>query len=261
MLESMRLRTWTKRRLAAITKITLAGFVCLGISPGQTAGSLPSFEVASAKPSAAPGRSEVAFSPGGLTIRHSTLTLCVALAYEVKFDQITRPAWLDSEAYDITAKSAAPSTEKQIRLMLQALLADRFKLALHRETKSLERYEMTVGKGGPKLTTTNSDDTPGVQARRDGYDFTHTTMSLFAGRLNGIGAVDIPVVDHTGLEGAFDISLRFPNGWRPRPGVEDTSGLSIFSILEQQLGLKLELRKLPTEILVIDHAEKTPTEN
>jgi uncharacterized protein (TIGR03435 family) len=85
-------------------------------------------------------------------------------------------------------------------------------------------------------------------------------MSEFAVRLTELGASDLPVVDRTGLQGFFDISLKFPDGWRPSPRPDAFGAASIFTILEEQLGLKLELRKTPTEILVIDHVEK-PSEN
>ena len=244
-----------------IVGTVLAAVLCRGSARAQTADSQPAFEVASVKPNAeGRGREQVQSSPTSLTIRNASLTFYIHWAYDVRFDQITRPAWLNTERYDIVAKTAGPSTESQLRLMLQSLLAERFQLALHRETKPLSVYEMVAAKSGPKLTESKSGDTGGTSTNRASYELRHTSLPEFAVRLAELGAVDLPVVDRTGIQGSFDISLKFPDGWRPSPQ-PDPNGVSIFTILEEQLGLKLELRKSATEILVVDHAEKVPVGN
>ena len=233
----------------------------LGSQAAVQSGSDLSFDVASVKSiGTGPGREQLQSTPTSLTIRNVTLTFCIQWAYDVRRDQIMRPSWLNTEKYDIVAKAGGPSTEAQLRQMLQAMLAERFKLTFHRETKTIPVYEMVVGKGGPKLTESKSGDSVYPRVSRSSYDFVHASMSEFAVRLTELGASDLPVVDRTGLQGFLDISLKFPDGWRPRPRPYAFGAASIFTILEEQLGLKLELRKTPTEMLVIDHVEK-PSEN
>jgi uncharacterized protein (TIGR03435 family) len=157
-------------------------------------------------------------------------------------------------------KGAEPSTESQFRLMLQNLLAERFKLAFHRETKMLSEYEMVVAKAGPKLVESKLTENVYQRGGRTAYELPHTSMSEFATRLVELGAVSLPVVDRTGIPAFFDITLTFPEGMRPMDRLDIPVVADIFSILERQFGLKLEERKVVAEILGIDHAER-PTEN
>jgi uncharacterized protein (TIGR03435 family) len=180
-------------------------------------------------------------------------------AYEVRRDQIAGPAWLNTELYEVVAKSSGLSTDAERRLMMRTLLAERFHLVFHRESRTLPVYEMTAGKGGAKLRPSKLADSPvTVVQTADSYELTAVSMSEFAVRLFELGAVDHPTIDKTGLQGKFDISLKFHDGYRPRmnaPGAADT-----FSVMGE-LGLKLELKKVPTEILVVDQAERVPVEN
>jgi len=178
----------------------------------------------------------------------------------VRGDQIISPVWFKTEHFTIVAKAAEPSTESQFRLMLQNLLAERFKLAFHRETKMLSVYEMVVAKGGPKLVESKLTEDVYRPSGRTAYELPHTSMPEFATRLVELGAVSLPVVDRTGIPGFFDITLTFPEGMRPMDRLDIPAAADIFSIMEKQLGLKLEERKAPAEILVIDHAERA-TEN
>ncbi len=118
----------------------------------------PAFDVASIKPNQmgnAGGekseRENITVSPEGVMMRNVSLRSCLRWAYDVKDFQISGPGWLASEKYDIAAKTAPPTSAGQLRLMMQTLLADRFKLALHRETKDLPVYALVVGKNGPKF--------------------------------------------------------------------------------------------------------------
>jgi uncharacterized protein (TIGR03435 family) len=235
----------------------LSLLACAAAVHGQTA-----FEVASVKLTSPDvrGREQVEPSPGGLTIEKMSLRSCIAWAYQLRRDQLEGPSWVNSERVDIAAKAAGPATESDLRAMLQTLLVERFKLSFHRETKTLAVYEMTVAKGGAKLVESKAGAGADVQANKQAYEIPHTTMAAFTQRLRELGAVDLPVVDRTGLEGTYDVSLRFPSGWRPSPR-PDADGVSIFTILERQLGLKLELKKNPAEVLVIDHMEQTPSAN
>jgi uncharacterized protein (TIGR03435 family) len=171
------------------------------------------------------------------------------------------PDWLRTLKFDIAAKTSAPSTEAEMRRMMQTLLAERFKVVLHRETRPLDVYEMRIGKHGLKLTKAAGEES-GETDVKDGqgfYAFHQVTMPEFAERIRSL-ALDKPVVDQTGLQGRYDMTLRFPAGSRPMLQAHDDTP-SVMDLVEEQFGLKLELKKLPTEVLVIDRAEKTPVEN
>jgi uncharacterized protein (TIGR03435 family) len=222
----------------------------------------PAFEVASVKANPnGRGRQLVQVSPGSLSIKKANLQFYILWAYAVRRDQIVCPQWFKTELYDVVAKAAGPAPEAELRLMMQKLLADRFKLTFHRETQTLSVYEMVVAKGGPKLIESKLAENVQYRSDRGAYQLPHTSMGEFATILVELGAVSLPVADRTGIPGFFDITLTFPEGTRPmdRPDILGTA--DIFGIMEKQLGLKLEERKMPTEILVIDHAERVPTEN
>lgn len=220
------------------------------------------FDAASVKGNPeAHGHPDIETSGNSLTIRRASLAICIRWAYSVRRDQVAGPPWINSKRFDISAKVDKPASENEIRMMLQSLLIERFKLALHHETKALPIYMMSLAKGRTKLVKSNPA-TQGGNPRigRESYEIPHVTMAAFARLLSDLGAVDYPVVDRTGLADTFDISLKFPEGSRPSP-LPDSNGVSTFSLLEEQLGLKLELQQLPTDVLVIDHAEKVPVDN
>ncbi len=143
--------------------------------------------------------------------------------------------------------------------MLQALLAERFKLTLHRETKELPMYVLVVAKNGPKFKTTESETGISSNSSRTHWHVTAKgTMRRFAEFLSE--EAGRPVVDQTGLSGSYELTL----DWTPddAPAANDSAaGPSLFTALQEQLGLKLDATKGPVEILVIDRANRTPTEN
>ena len=143
--------------------------------------------------------------------------------------------------------------------MLQALLADRFRLKFHRETREIPVYALVVANGGPKFKE-SAPDTPwkanhGVNGRYQNMDFTQATMEELA---EGIG-VDRPVINETGLTGKYDFKVEATPEFRIANN-PDPSDITIFDALQRTLGLKLEARKAPVEMFVVDHIEK-PTEN
>ena len=301
----------------------------------QTAENSPSFEVASVKPAApitgnairvmmrgGPGSPD----PGQITYSNVTVKNVVMNAYGVKGFQITGPGWLDSERYDIVAKLPRGATKAEFMVMLQNLLAERFKLTLHREKKDLPMYALVVGKNGPKLKESVDDPAPKegdapkaggpaadgpppagkLPMGKDGFPVLPpgsggrgaTAIMLMNGNarmtaskqpMAGLaemlsGQLDLPVVDMTGLTAKYDFTLYFapealvgmrlgaPPAPGPPPGeggggVPDASAPdaqsnpSLFTALQEQLGLKLEQRKGPVDLLVIDHLEKAPIEN
>jgi len=211
------------------------------------------FEVASVKPQA-PGdtRGSIAPSPGAFIAYGIPLKILIEIAYHVKDYQISGgPDWIETDHYDVSAK--APEgfipTGKQLQPMLQALLADRFQLKLHRETRQLPAFALVVGKGGPKLTASTSADSR-ISIGRGIFTGQKTNIAGLADAL-AMGS-DRAIVDQTGLSGEFDITLK----WNPDATDQDPSAVSLFTAIQQQLGLKLEATKAPVEILVIDRVQK-----
>ena len=233
----------------------------------QTAGAPPSFDVASIKASQGRrggmdmlGLNAIQVTPGSFTMWNSSLKTAIGWAYGVFEYQITGPGWAGEDRYDIVAKSAGPVSRDQLRSMLQSLLAERFKLAIHRETKEMQAYVLSVGKNGPKFseskTEGDSDVTPDpkrmvVEVHRvDLRQLVHLLATTF----------QTPVIDQTGLRGRYDVSIDVTK-YIPQSG-ERANPLDIIQTgLQQELGLKLESKKMPVDLLIIDHAEKAPVEN
>jgi len=224
----------------------------------------PAFDVASVKPTRN-GRNAEGFSrssvnvpsPGRFLATNSSLDECIRWAYEVKDYQISGPDWLNSDAasFDIEAKAPPETPIAQIRLMVQTLLAERFKLRLHRETRMLSIYVLVAGKNGPKLQAGDADGRMGTSTGGGRMVAHHVSMAQFAYQLSR--EIGRPVFDKTGIEGAFDITLEYA----PVNSADAGPRPSIFTAIQERTGLRLEAAKGPVEILVIDHMEKLPTEN
>jgi uncharacterized protein (TIGR03435 family) len=251
-----------------------------------------------------------------------SLAELIRVAYRVKPYQISGPDWMASERFDVLAKLPEGASREQVPEMLQALLAERFKLTVHRESKEHAIYALVVGKNGPKLKesapdadapagggapATADDANPQVRVSGRGENTQVSisggqigtahmsmgpggTMHLEAPKMNMAAFADTlsrffdrPVVDLTELKGTYQVALDLSmedlrnaarsaglmglgmgggrDGARPpSDAASDPGGLSIFAAV-QQLGLKLEPRKAPLDLIVIDHLEKTPTEN
>jgi uncharacterized protein (TIGR03435 family) len=165
--------------------------------------------------------------------------------------------WVDEDRYDIDAKAAGPAGDRELMVMLQSLLAERFKLVFHRETRPLNGYALVVGKNGPLAKQSAPDAPSRTNSRRGAIEAERCAMGQLAQKLSE--SLHLPVADLTAVEGRFDFKLE----WTPEDmqaklpaSAELAPGPSIFAAVEQQLGLKLEPRKVPTEVLVIDRAEK-----
>ena len=260
--------------LAAAGIAAVAGPVMIGLwnapaarAQPQTGAAAPVvFEAASIKPSqAVDGGRSIRPSPGGgLIAGNATLKSLILVAYSILDFQLSGgPAWLDSAGYDIVAKPSADA-RGNVRLRLQALLADRFKLKFHREMKELPVFALIVEKNGLKLQEARrgpKDGDGNFRAGRGRLTGQMVPISDLAGMLSGL--VGRTVQDRTGVKGLFDLKLDWtpdesqstaPVGAGEAP--PDASGPSIFTALQEQLGLKLEASKGPVEIIVIDHAEK-----
>jgi len=290
---------------------------------GAFAQGRPEFEVASVKPAPPPSDNRIRVmmgggpgtpDPGRINFENVNLRMVLTQAYAVKSYQISGPSTLDSERFNITAKVPQGTTKQQFQLMLQSLVADRFKLTLHREKKELPAYALMVAKGGPKMKVSPPEDpagsaTPGpdgpppqgrMQMGKDGFPQMPAggpgrgmRMMMMPGKAKLAGnamtmtqlaetlsqQLDRAVVDNTELTGKYDLELTFePEQNRmmmglgrggPGPGAgeggqhesEAEAPATIFTAVQEQLGLKLEPKKTSTEVLVIDHVEKTPIEN
>ena len=251
------------------------------------------------------------FQPGGkLDLQGFTLKFLIMIAWDINGDEmlVGAPKWLDSDSFDIIAKAstatvlhgpanAPPMDIDALRLMLRALLIDRFKLAVHTEDRPVPAYNLvavkpklakadpsnrTRFKEGPALASKDPRDKNPLLARL--VTCQNMTMAQFAEQLQNIapGYIHSPVLDATGLEGAYDFTAEFqPDGhvpgrrtgerggaWRcgsarRRTGTaSDPNGaLTLFEAIDKQLGLKLETKKRPVPVLVIDHMEQKPIDN
>jgi uncharacterized protein (TIGR03435 family) len=347
------------KEISRMRRATLCAAQVLFISCAafaQTTGATPSFEVASIKPAAPPsatmgpgGGNRMVFrtgssggpgssDPGQINYFSMSMKSLLVSAYGVKSYQISGPSWLDTERFDIVAKIPKGATKDDLKLMLQNLLAERFKLTLHHEKKDLPMYALVVGKGGPKMKESPEDPAPKEEAKDAAKDAfgphdagaatdaaaqkaqtafqpmrltmgadgmpklppgngrpgnmmmmmpgrmrmmaTKQTMPAFADSLGN--QMDRAVVDMTGLTKNYDFTLDFapedgmvrgmPGMPPPPPGdgggggdhmamSDGQAAPSLFTALQEQLGLKLEQKKGPVDLLVIDRLEKTPTEN
>jgi len=224
----------------------------------------PAFEVASIKPNHS-GRSgsDSDDHEGVLTANNLSLKRLIMRAYQVRDYQVTGPDWLDNERFDIAAKPPSAAEGEQLNLMLQNLLADRFKLVLHHENKVFPVYGLLVAKGGPKVKEVEDNGSHDNRGKRGQFVGLRCSMARLAEQLGR--SMDRPVVDMTDLKGVFNLTLN----WTPeeaRAAKEETRAdvqtyPPLLTALQEQLGLKLEPKKAPIDVLVIDHVERVPTEN
>jgi uncharacterized protein (TIGR03435 family) len=250
----------------------------------------PAFEVASIKPAAPPTDGRIMVRMGGdagrVDYTNVSLLNIITAAYKVKEHQISGPEWLSSVRFDLTAKLPEGASRDQVPAMLQNFLADRFKLVTHKETKVMPSYALVVAKGGPKLQETDAPAGPEGGARMmmgpKGRRMTgKITMKQLADNLSRW--LDRPVTDATELTKVYDIDLQWtgdegpqslralrgpgpggPEGGGPRPeGHNDDSAdaPALPTALQEKLGLRLDSRKEPADIITIDHIERAPTEN
>ena len=233
-----------------------------------------SFEVASVKKSGVVnmdregrGKSHLETTPDSVTLRNFTLQSCVQWAYNVKEYQVTGPDWINNERYDIVAKAAHAASDADLRQMLQTLLAERFKLASHREARELPVYTLTVGADGIKMKQSEGDSESNFKPVKGmgklSLAVDHTSMAQFADVL--AQPMQRPVIDKTGLTGRYeftlDLSKYFGMEMNQASLERETVETAVVFALRDQLGLRLEPKKAPVDIIVVDKAERIPTEN
>jgi uncharacterized protein (TIGR03435 family) len=193
-------------------------------------------------------------------------------AYALKPQQVIGANWLATERYDIMARVPDGATMPQQTIMLQNLLAERFHLKQHREQRELPVYELVVAKGGPKLKppgetrlATLTPDGPFGLGVKDGVTMIHLigrgSLDVLAVRLSR--EADRLIVNRTGLAGEYDIAVRWSaDASAPYTGDGAADpGISLAAAMESQLGLKLQPKKAPVEVMIVDHADKVPTAN
>ena len=262
------------KAISAVAALIAAG------AAGQNAQPL-SFEVASIKPAApccAAGQwRESKSGEDRVDFRYVTLRYCIAFAYRIKEYQVSGPPWVGELRYDLIAKGPEGTRRAQLPEMMQALLSERFKLAVHHEQKDFNVYALIIGKNGPKLKESATDP-----ESAEGASF---GMSMSA---SGVGRLEVkrgdmtalantlprlvgrPVVNMTGLANRYDFDLEFAredaNGMVAPPAGEGAApllsefGSSIFTSI-QRIGLKLDAQRLPLDAIVVEHAERTPAGN
>jgi uncharacterized protein (TIGR03435 family) len=264
--------------------------LALGLCATMTSGALPysdddhvQFETASVKLSKE-CLYDTSISRGGVALKGVPLKPILVHAFSIGADRISGPPWLETVCFDVIARLPQGAKTDQVPIMLQALLADRFQLRAHKESRMGTEYSLAIDKGGPKLkeSTESSNFMRGrppatVAVRRDGAGIKGAmTMDMLARTLSRAGYG--PVVDATGLDGKYEIDLmwvspsvpafgpRGPSASAAEPGLPDVGQAStptedLFSALRHSIGLRLEPRKTPIDFLVVDHVERVPTEN
>ncbi len=272
-------------------------FACL-VARGQTA--KPVFEAATVKTAIPLGPLGMRFienggpgthDPGLYRCQNCSLYQVVMEAYDIRLaSKFSGPDWLQTVRFDISAKVPEGATKESFHLMMQDLLAERFKLAVHREKKEMPVFELSVAKNGPKFQAAvpkeaPPEDAPQGPMKRDGEGYPilapgvamamvpgharlrseNQSMEWFADMLsNQMGG---PIVDATGLKGKYDFVLswaleeRNAAGGGPSAAASEPTGPDLRSAIQTQLGLRLQEKKGPVDVLVIDHIEKDPTEN
>jgi len=259
-------------------KITLLSLVLFALPCLAQEPPTPTFDVASVKISGddSPFKGQpFQVAHGTLTTRGFALRAGLMLAYQMMPAQIQGPDWLNDVRLDITAKAAGTASEQQVYLMLQKLLADRMGVRIHMEKKEMAVYVMTVAQGGPKFKETDGEGLMAATQEKGAMSIKGISMfelvAGFAGKL-----LDRPIIDQTGLGGRYDVRMDMSRMGAPnlgggerekkeRPG--ENSGdradqISVFiELMRDQLGLKLQGAKQPVDVLVVDHAERTPTAN
>jgi len=279
MLSTLQPRLFTKRTARICLILAAVGLAGSGLhaqsslhehseAPASTASATdqtaaPAYDVAAIRPNkSADTGSDIDFDDyGNFTAKDATIKILIQVAFSMRRDLVLDvPKWAQEERFDIDAKmvekSATGLTSAQKRAMLQALLADRFHLKTHMETRTLPLYELVVGKNGIKMTTVDEKTVGqrGFHGSDGSLRAVAGSMDLFVNVLsNDISSV---VINKTGLTGHYDFTLKWsPDETRP---IDDAP--SIFTAVQEQLGLKLQPAKGPVEVLVVDSVER-PSEN
>jgi uncharacterized protein (TIGR03435 family) len=239
------------------------------------------FDVVSVRPSSPESRGAAlvkggpgSSDPGVVTMRNIDLFTLITMGWGVKRYQVSAPEWMSSARFDVTARLKPDATVDQYRAMLRSLLTGRFGMTVHHEQKEIRIYDLVIAKNGSKLKEAEPDPAaapdglqppPPRAGPPPGYHgpmnlvLPNESMDKFAALLSGL--LDQPVEDATGLRGVYEVRLHALIGSNPTDASVENPVPSLFDAVQDQLGLRLAPRKDTIDILVIDHAAKTPEEN
>jgi uncharacterized protein (TIGR03435 family) len=244
---------------------------------GQEAESSLTFEAAAIY-AIAPAANQ--FFRGGLMkggrydLRDATMVDLISTAYGVNQDSVFGgPNWIEYNRFNIVAKAPPSTSAEKAKSMLQALLADRFKLAVHKDTKPLEQYVLSLGKGNPKLKEADASGKKGCEPQPRPQNLPPGTITYITVSCHNMTAEEIaeqlhlmaggyltlPVVNTTGLKGSWDFDIKWTS--RGQLAAAGSEGISIFDAVDKQLGLKLELQRIPRPAIVVDSVNEKPAEN
>ena len=219
------------------------------------------FEVASIRPSNQKDSQDIDMNQGRFQTRNATLKVLIADAYGIDIKEIFGgPKWVDSDGFDINAKipeefAHGGTKEKLLRPMVQSLLADRFQLVIHREPRQISGYFLVVAKKWPKMEPAKAGEEANLHSNRGHLSAENVTIETLARHLSY--DTEKLVVDRTELTGGFDFKLDWmPEKSGPKPEPFSDGGPSIFTAVQEQLGLRLESAQVPIQAIVIDRAEK-----
>jgi len=266
-----------------------------GLAFGQSAETAPAFEIADVHVSPhtlAPNMRGGVLRAGRYEILTATMLELIAVAYGVENEKVLGgPSWLDSDRFDVVAKAPSNTSAETAKLMLRALLAERFKLVVHNDTHPMPGFALTVGKGGPpKLKEADGSGEPGCKfipppppqqpaAAPEGprvfnvptfsYECHNITMQAFAEGMRTMNGMQTyfdtgAAVDQTGFKGVYDFSLKYTmkvTGALALLAGPSAQTISIFDAVDKQLGLKLDPAKVPTPVIVVDSVNRKPTDN
>ncbi|MEO8370705.1 MAG: TIGR03435 family protein [Candidatus Solibacter sp.] len=249
-------------------KTFLLSLIAIAATNVAAAQNQPKFEVASVKRAERCFTGASSIDPGSVTLKALPLKAVLMEAFKIKMDQIEGPSWLETECFDISAKVPEGVAKDQLPVMLQALLAERFKLVAHKVDRPRTGFALVIDKGGPKFKEEDpeapfmgKDARPGLMFFGRNAVKGVMTMASLASNLSrqGFG----PVQDATGLTGKYGIDLKWASDKPLEAADSDPSApeASIFTAVRESLGLKLEPHTVPVQYLVIDRIERVPTEN
>jgi uncharacterized protein (TIGR03435 family) len=255
--------------------LALACFALAYGQPSPTAGPAPTFDVASLKPAPPPsGRISIDLgntSHGRVTLTNVTLSECLRFAFKIYTDaQIAGPEWIKDHRtlFNIVGQAPPDTPRDRLCLMTLNLLTERFGLALHHESRQLPYLALVVDKNGPKMHETKEDSVASSETVRAGrIAYRHVSPLALAVLLTRFA--EQPIIDMTGLKGQYDIQLEWTpdtlnarNASNPAAEPVDMAATpSLFTAVREQLGLRLEARKGPMDVVVVDHAGKVPIGN
>jgi uncharacterized protein (TIGR03435 family) len=263
-------------KLLRVAILLLVAQICLAQSvPPMAADADPTFEVATIKPSQPDEERSVQVQGTRLVTADTSLVDLMMFAYGVHSLQVVDgPQWISSDKFDVVVQPSLPGrpSTAQMRSIVQKLLADRFKLTLHHAQRELPVYRIITAKGGPKLMPTPTEEqlstnTAAVGIAAGEMMVRNATLSEFASLMQRYVRLDRPIVDHTGIAGKYDFKLNWTpdfsqfDGHPPWTAKNDGSDPpTLYTAIQEQLGLKLEAARESADVLVIDHVER-PSEN